>query len=219
MNTLTFKGKTYPLDDLGFLKDFHQWDEDFVEGMAPRVQIRHGLTKEHWEIIHFIRKSFQETGRCPLVYETCRANDLRLRDLKNLFPAGYLRGACLLAGITYKEGYLGHAWLPEHPAEPGPPAADKTYVVDLRGFLVDPTTWDEQFVVYKAHEMKLPDRLTERHWEIIYFLRHWYAKSGAIPTVYDVCEANHLDLEDLERLFPDGYHRGAVKLAGLRVRE
>ena len=218
MNALTFKGKTYPLDEMGFLVDFSRWDEDFVEAVAPRTQILHGLTKEHWEIIHHIRNSFKDSGRCPLVYETCRANNLRLRDLKSLFPAGYLRGACLLAGITYKEGYIGHSWLPEIPGEPAPPSSDKTYAVDVRGFLLDPTTWDEQFAVYKAYEMKMPEKLTEQHWQVIHFLRDWYTKSGAIPTIYDTCEANHLELEELERLFPDGYHRGVVKLAGLRVR-
>ena len=29
--------------------------------------------------------------------------------------------------------------------------------------------------------------------------------------------ATSLDLEELEELFPDGYQRGAVKIAGLRV--
>ena len=29
---------------------------------------------------------------------------------------------------------------------------------------------------------------------------------------------NLIDLDELQKLFPDGYHRGAVKIAGLRVR-
>ena len=28
----------------------------------------------------------------------------------------------------------------------------------------------------------------------------------------------NLKIDELEKLFPDGYHRGAVKLAGLRLR-
>jgi len=218
MGILTLNGKSYALDDMGFLVDFHQWDENFVEAMAPRAQILNGLTKEHWQIIRHIRNSFSTSGFCPLVYETCRANNLRLHDLKALFPTGYLRGACLLAGIPYKEGCWGQPWLPERPGDAGPSASEKTYVVDVRGFLIDPTSWDERFVACKAYEMKMPDRLTARHWQVIHFLRDWYAKSGAIPTIYDTCEANHLELDELERLFPDGYHRCAVKLAGLRVR-
>jgi tRNA 2-thiouridine synthesizing protein E len=38
------------------------------------------------------------------------------------------------------------------------------------------------------------------------------------PSVTETCEVNDLDIEELEQLFPDGYHRGAVKIAGLRLR-
>ena len=34
----------------------------------------------------------------------------------------------------------------------------------------------------------------------------------------ETCEANDIDIDELEQLFPDGYHRGAVKIAGLRLR-
>jgi tRNA 2-thiouridine synthesizing protein E len=50
------------------------------------------------------------------------------------------------------------------------------------------------------------------------FLRQRFATNNIVPTVYETCEANHIELEELQRLFPDGYHRGAVKLGGLRVR-
>jgi hypothetical protein len=49
---------------------------------------------------------YKKTGKCPLVYETARMNRLHLEELKKLFPAGYLRGACKLAGITHQEGYM-----------------------------------------------------------------------------------------------------------------
>ncbi len=61
-------------------------------------------------------------------------------------------------------------------------------------------------------------KLTDRHWQVIRFLRQSHEKNNLVPTVYETCEANKMDLEELERLFPDGYHRGAVKIAGLRVR-
>ena len=60
--------------------------------------------------------------------------------------------------------------------------------------------------------------LTEKHWEVIDFLRKKYAESRKVPTVYETCEATGVGLQELERLFPQGYHRGAVKIAGLRAR-
>jgi len=61
-------------------------------------------------------------------------------------------------------------------------------------------------------------KLTEKHWQILELLRQRFATNNIVPTMYETCEANHIELEELQRLLPDGYHRGAVKLAGLRVR-
>jgi len=66
--------------------------------------------------------------------------------------------------------------------------------------------------------MKVPGGLTDAHWTVIRFLRDDFVKRGAVPTVIECCEANGIGLDDLERLFPDGYHRGVLKIAGLRVR-
>lgn len=218
MKTNTSGGKTFETDSEGFLLDIGQWSEQFAEAMAARAGIPHGLTEKHWKVIRFIRDTYKELGKCPLVYQTCKLNGLNLKELKSLFPTGYLRGACRLAGLTYKESYLKSAWL-----EPGNPegmtrGGKKSYEVDARGFLVDPYDWDEQYSISKADEMKMPGPLTDAHWKIIYFIRSYYHDKKVIPTVYETCEVNSIELDELERLFPDGYHRGAVKLAGLRVR-
>jgi len=215
MGQVTLKGKSYETDDAGFLLDFRAWNEAFAEGMAADVGIKGKLTERHWQVIRFIRSTVEEHRQCPLVYVTCRANGLRLRELQQLFPAGYLRGACRLAGVTYKEGFL-NTWLPE--PEKSAPGSDKVYRVDVRGFLVDPAEWDEQYAVCRAHELKMVEPLTPRHWQVIHYLRTKFKETGTIPTIYDTCSDNGMELEELERLFPDGYHRGAVKLAGLRVR-
>lgn len=218
MTMLTFKDKSYQLDEEGFLLEFEHWDRDFPTAMAPRVKISNGLTAEHWEVINYIRDTFAQEGRCPLIYETCRAVGLNLKLFEELFPAGYLRGACKLAGITYTEGFMGRP--ADAAASPGVDAAqlDRVYQVNAVGFLVNPYDWDRQFAELKAFELKMPAHLTDEHWQVIYYLRDFYKKNYSVPTIYQTCEANKLELEDLERLFPDGYHRGAVKIAGLRVR-
>jgi tRNA 2-thiouridine synthesizing protein E len=103
-------------------------------------------------------------------------------------------------------------------ARPHVHPSEKTYVVDARGFLADPRTWDEDYARCKAEELGMWRGLTEQHWKIIRFLRDQFERNGTVPTIYETCEANNVELEDLEHLFPTGYHRGAVKLAGLRVR-
>jgi len=217
MATLRFGDCVYEVDSSGFLRDFRTWNKHFAEGMAPSIGISEGLTHEHWKVIRFIRSVFHDQSTCPLVYQTCRMNNLMLSDLKRLFPAGYLRGACKLAGITYREAYVGLVWLPESVRDPEPSAQEKTYRVDTRGFLVDQNEWDEQFAIFKSQEMKMPEKLTAKHWQVIHFLRDSYAKNVQVPTIFETCKANGIDIDELERLFPDGYHRGAVKIAGLRV--
>ncbi len=53
---------------------------------------------------------------------------------------------------------------------------------------------------------------------IIRFVREHYQKTGKAATVTETCKANEIEIEEVGELFPDGYHRGAVKLAGLRER-
>lgn len=218
MNAVTFDGRTYLVDNDGFLLDFEQWDEDFARGTAAALGNTNGLGDAHWKVIYFIRRSYEELGKCPLVYQTCKMSGLKLKELRELFPTGYLRGACKIAGVTYREGYLGNACRGSDVHESELTTMEKIYRVNVRGFLIDPTDWDEQFAIFKACEMKVPERLGSRHWQIIYYLREEYKVSKVIPTVYETCETNNIDLEELEHLFPDGYHRGAVKLAGLRAR-
>jgi tRNA 2-thiouridine synthesizing protein E len=67
--------------------------------------------------------------------------------------------------------------------------------------------------------MKIPEgKLSKQHRQIIRYLRTTFYKTAKIPIVIEACEANTNDLDEIEKLFPDGYHRGAVKIAGLRLR-
>lgn len=231
MPEIYINDKSYTVDEYGFLVDFNQWDKPFAENLAMQLSISGGLTAKHWEVIHFIRDWYIQEGICPLVYQTCKMNQLTSIDqLRELFPTGYWRGACKLAGITFKytypvvdEGKLSvptekhkNGILPkERPQKPEP--FEKHYMVDVCGFLIDPNNWDKKFAIHKAHELKVPDMLTERHWQVICFLRSHFSQKGIVPTVYDTCTFFQMDIDELAKLFPDGYHRGAVKIAGLRV--
>ena len=213
-----YNGKRYKIDSRGFLENPKDWDEDFATGMAPKLKIHDGLSEKHWKVIYFIRNTFDIMNKCPLVYVACRENRLGLGNLKQLFPTGYLRGACKLAGVTFRDVFVQKYWLEGNIGQIKFNYRNKVYKTDVHGFLLDYQDWDENYAINKAFEMKMPDYLTDRHWKIIYYLREEYKKSNDIPTVYKTCEYNNIDIAELEKLFPDGYHRGAVKVAGLRVR-
>lgn len=222
MNTLSYHGKSYDIDEKGFLVDPSQWDDGFARGMAVELEMPDGLSEKHWSVINYVRNFYRETGDCPLVYQTCRAARLSIREFRKLFPTGYLRGACLLAGITYKDRFINYY------GEPGlitynnrkakTPSEEKVYRIDMQGFLLDASEWDERFAACRASELKIAGGLTDKHLKIIGYLRDSFKTKGTVPTVFECCEANEIELDALEQLFPDGYHRGAVKIAGLRVR-
>jgi tRNA 2-thiouridine synthesizing protein E len=189
--------------------------------MAPKLNIPNGLSEKHWKVIIFVRESFFRSATFPTVFETAKANGLTYRELRHLFPTGYLRGVCLISGITYKDRPM--ADYGELSLIPAVEKAEmkqevKTYMVDQYGFLIKASEWDEDYAIRKAEEMKMPGMLCDMHWQIIRFLREQYKRNGVVPTVYDCCESNNIELEDMEKLFPDGYQRGAVKISGLRVR-
>jgi tRNA 2-thiouridine synthesizing protein E len=217
MTNASVPERRYELDAMGFLRDPSDWVEEFASWMAPRVGLERGLTSEHWAVLFAIRQVYEETGRWPLVYQACRLTGLNLAGMRALFPTGYLRGACRLAGFSTLGGRVGALWARASLTEIGASFADRTYRVDSAGFLADPCDWDEGFATMKAHEMKMCDRLTDRHWQVIRYLRRAWERDRNVPTVYRTCEDNQMDLDELEALFPDGYHRGAVKVAGLCV--
>ena len=146
------------------------------------------------------------------------------RELKSLFPAGYTKGACRLAGITFRDRFMDYYGenlfrrVREVPPEPAPAMPDKEYRVDAFGFLIDPSEWDEDFAENKAHEMKVPGGLSERHQEILLAIRRLFSETGTVPSVSEACEALSMEMDEMERLFPDGYVRGAVKIAGLSMK-
>jgi len=210
--TVTFgEGKTYALDEHGFLDEPGQWDEDFANGMARLQGIYDGLTQEHWDFIAYIREKFLKEKTLPLLVVACADNHLRLGKLKSLFPTGYFRGACRIAGLSFKFLCDVNIW---HTYETAPRLKPE-HKVTAQGFLEDFHQWNEHFAESISQQWQLPDGLTPVHWEIIHYLRNYYQARNSIPTVYEVCHAHHLELDDLKELFPGGYRRGACRIAGL----
>lgn len=181
-------------------------------------KVRKNLTAEHWDAIIFLRQSYINSGICPTFFAVCKASNLRPWEIKALFPPGYHRGLCRIAGVHYRTGgFADDKHLREAAADLEALSGDKHCKVDVRGFLIDPDSWDPHYALHLALEMKIPDgRLNEEHWRVIDYLRDVFQAQQRIATIHEACEGGDLDLDVLERLFPDGYHRRALKIAGLR---
>lgn len=211
MSTVSFKNKTYRLDEHGFLDPPEQWDEDFAAGMASLLGIRSGLSERHWQMIRYLRRKFLEERTVPVVVKACLDNGMSLAELRSRFPTGYHRGACKIAGINYRFMYETNVWLTYETAPPAKPR----YRLDRLGFLEDHREWDEHFPEFMLNELGRSGTLSEKHWAVIRYLRSYYERLRNIPTVYETCTENHLSMDELRDLFPEGYRRGACRLAGL----
>ncbi len=89
-----------------------------------------------------------------------------------------------------------------------------------QGFLIKTTEWNEAVAVQLAALNQIA--LTEAHWEIILYMRHYYLQYKYLPNarVFTKAIAKEFGEEKgnsryLHKLFPDGPLKYTCKLAGL----
>ena len=59
------------------------------------------------------------------------------------------------------------------------------------------------------------DELTDRHWQVIKFMRHEYEAKGTGPTVRVLGKTSGVSVKELYQLFPKGPAKLAAKIAGI----
>ncbi|MBF6556518.1 MAG: TusE/DsrC/DsvC family sulfur relay protein [Acidimicrobiales bacterium] len=85
---------------------------------------------------------------------------------------------------------------------------------DEEGFLVDPTQWNDEVAVEIARREGI-DPLTDRHWQVIRFMRSEYETKGTGPTVRALGKTSGVSIKELYQLFPKGPAKLAAKIAGI----
>lgn len=93
-----------PTDEEGYLVDPSDWDEAIAEALARREGI--ALSDVHWRVLRFMREFQDEHQLIPDARFVIRflADEVGLGDaarqrLFELFPYGYVRQACKIAGM------------------------------------------------------------------------------------------------------------------------
>ncbi|GAA0344922.1 TusE/DsrC/DsvC family sulfur relay protein [Bowmanella denitrificans] len=93
-------------------------------------------------------------------------------------------------------------------------------VTDSAGYLLNHMDWDETMVSFLAQREGI--KLTEAHWEVVLFVRHFYLEFNTSPAIRALVKAMEKKFGPekgnsryLQRLFPDGPAKQATKLAGL----
>lgn len=92
--------------------------------------------------------------------------------------------------------------------------AGKAVTVNDEGFLEDPSQWSEEMAVEIARSEGI-DELTDRHWQVIRFMRSQYEEKGAGPSVRILGKTSGVPVKELYQLFPKGPAKVAAKIAGI----
>jgi TusE/DsrC/DsvC family sulfur relay protein len=94
-------GRALTTDVEGYLVEPSDWTEDFAEEVARGENIT--LTDEHWKVIRFMRGWLEENGVAPDARHVMKflSGDREggRRRLFELFPYGYVKQACKIAGM------------------------------------------------------------------------------------------------------------------------
>jgi tRNA 2-thiouridine synthesizing protein E len=86
--------------------------------------------------------------------------------------------------------------------------------VDAEGFLREPDQWNEDMARAIAAENGIPE-LTERHWQVVNYMRNTYLDTGSAPTIRTLGKASGVPIKELYQLFPKGPAKLAAKIAGI----
>ena len=95
-------------DDEGYLIDPADWSEQLAVALAEQENIE--LTDAHWDALRFMREFYQEHQVIPDVRFVVRRLAVRFgADSRNmvfqLFPYGYVKQACRIAGMKRPRGW------------------------------------------------------------------------------------------------------------------
>ncbi len=92
---------------------------------------------------------------------------------------------------------------------------DTTVEVDDEGFFVRPEQWTEEMAEVLAAEVGVATPLTDRHWQVLRFMRKEHDEKGTGPNVRMLGKGSGVPVKELFQLFPKGPAKLAAFCAGI----
>jgi len=103
MPKFVIEGRSYEVDEDGFLQEPERWNEEVAKDFASTEAVTE-LTQGHWKVINYIRGYYLEFGIAPMIRKLCKETGYKLKEIYELFPSGPAKGACKLAGLPKPTG-------------------------------------------------------------------------------------------------------------------
>ena len=92
--------------------------------------------------------------------------------------------------------------------------ANTTVEVDGEGFLQRPEQWNDDVAREVARAAGI-EVLTERHWQVIRYMRERFLETGQAPTIRTLGKESGVPIKELYELFPKGPAKLAAKIGGI----
>jgi dissimilatory sulfite reductase related protein len=89
-----------------------------------------------------------------------------------------------------------------------------TVETNAEGFLVHPEDWTPELAREIAGQNGIPE-LTDRHWQVIEFMRKTFLERGEAPSIRTLGKASGVPIKELYQLFPKGPAKLAAKIGGI----
>ncbi|MFC1940242.1 TusE/DsrC/DsvC family sulfur relay protein [Chloroflexota bacterium] len=86
------------VDEDGFLLQPGTWTRKIAQAFV-QGKVTGDLTEEHWKLIDCVRQYYLEFETVPPVRMLVRRTGLPMRRIHELFPEGFAKGVCKVAGI------------------------------------------------------------------------------------------------------------------------
>ena len=101
--TIEQDGKSFEIDEDGFLLDFASFAPEWVDFVKTQEGIEE-LNEEHTKVIDILQDYYKKNGIAPMVRVLSKLTKFKLKHIYELFPSGPGKGACKMAGLPKPTG-------------------------------------------------------------------------------------------------------------------
>ena len=104
MAELEFQGKTFIVDEDGFLENYEEGKcDEWVQYVIKEEGISE-FNDEHRKVIDVLQDYYEKNGIAPMVRILSKVTKFKLKHIYELFPSGPGKGACKMAGLPKPTG-------------------------------------------------------------------------------------------------------------------
>jgi len=103
MPIVEYGGKSFTVDEDGFIDHFDNWCEEWVMLVKASEGIEE-LNDEHRKVINVLQDYYKKNGIAPMVRILSKVTGFKLKHIYELFPSGPGKGACKMAGLPKPTG-------------------------------------------------------------------------------------------------------------------